>query len=381
MAARGGPLNGVRVLELVGLGPGPYCGMLLADLGADVLRIDRIRTDESRWSTGVLERSKRSAGVDLRNPDGVALLLDLVSTADVLIDTFRPGVAERRGFGPAECLARNGRLVYGRLTGWGQDGPLAARAGHDITYIATAGALEPIGRADGPPTPPIMVLGDFAGGGMLLALGIAAALYDVANTGRGQVIDAAIVEGAALVMAPFYSGRASGRWGPRGTNTLDTGAPWYDVYETADGKWLAIGALEPQFFAQLVAGLGLADDPDVVAQHDRERWPAARVRIAEAIRARSRDDWVAIFDGTDACVAPVLDPVEATQHPHAKARAAFVNVAGAPQPAPAPRFSATPLAEPEPGRPAGSDTADALRAWGIADRRIAQLTADGVVAA
>jgi alpha-methylacyl-CoA racemase len=353
--------------------------MLLADLGADVLRIDRVTTADSRWSTGVLERSKRSAGIDLRNPDGVALLLDLLADADAVIDTFRPGVAERRGFGPAECLARNPRLVYGRLTGWGQDGPLATTAGHDITYIATAGALEPLGRADQPPTPPIMVLGDFAGGGMLLALGISAALYDVAKTGRGQIIDAAIVDGAAIVMAPFYSGRASGRWGPRGTNDLDTGAPWYDVYETADNKWLAIGALEPQFHAQLVAGLGLTDDPDVTAQHDRDRWPAARAHIAATVRTRTRDDWVAVFAGTDACVAPVLDPVEATEHPHAKARASFVDVGGTPQPAPAPRFSATPLAEPEPGRPAASDTHDALRAWGVDDARLTRLAADGVI--
>ena len=378
MAARGGPLSGVRVVELVGLGPGPYCGMLLADLGADVLRIDRVNTGETMW-TGTLERSKRSAGIDLRNADGLALLLDLTEIADVLIDTFRPGVAERRGFGPADCLARNSKLIYGRLTGWGQDGPLAPRAGHDITYIATAGALEPLGRADQPPTPPIMVLGDFAGGGMLLALGICAALYDVEKTGRGQVIDSAIVDGAALVMAPFYSGRAIGTWGPRGTNHLDTGAPWYDVYETADGKWLAIGAIEPQFFAQLLAGLDLTDDPDVSAQYDRDRWPAARARLAETIRAKSRDDWVVIFDGTDACVAPVLDPVEATQHPHAKARSSFVHVGGRPHPAPAPRFSETPLDTPRPGNPADTDTAEALRAWGIAGDRIDDLASAGVI--
>jgi alpha-methylacyl-CoA racemase len=381
MAARGGPLSGVRVVELVGLGPGPYCGMLLADLGADVLRIDRATADASMYSTGVLERSKRSAGVDLRKPDGVALLLDLVESADVLIDTFRPGVAERRGFGPAECLARNGRLVYGRLTGWGQEGPLATTAGHDITYIATAGALEPIGRADGPPTPPIMVLGDFAGGGMLLALGISAALYDRERTGRGQVIDSAIVDGAAIVMAPFYPGRAAGRWGPRGTNHLDTGAPWYDVYETSDGKWLAIGAIEPPFFAQLLDGLGLADDPDVAAQWDRDRWPAARERLAATVRTRTRDDWVAVFDGTDACVAPVLDPVEATQHPHAKARASFTEIDGLPQPMPAPRFSETPLSEPTAGRAATDDTAAALREWGVDDARINDLASKGAICA
>ncbi|MFL6238881.1 MAG: CaiB/BaiF CoA transferase family protein [Actinomycetes bacterium] len=381
MAARGGPLGGVRVIELVGLGPGPYCGMLLADLGADVLRIDRVATADTQWSTGVLERSKRSAGVDLRNADGVALLLDLVESADVLIDTFRPGVAERRGFGPAECLARNNRLVYGRLTGWGQDGPLAARAGHDITYIAAAGALEPLGRAGQPPTPPIMVLGDFAGGGMLLALGISAALYDVAKTGRGQVIDSAIIDGAAVVMAPFYSGRAAGRWGPRGTNHLDTGAPWYDVYETADARWLAIGALEPQFFAQLLSGLGLSDDPDVTAQHDRTRWPAARVRFADTIRTKSREEWVAVFEGTDACVAPVLDPVEATRHPHAVARQSFVEVDGAPQPRPAPRFSETPLDIPHAGRPGATDTHDALREWGIRDERVKELANARVISA
>jgi alpha-methylacyl-CoA racemase len=379
MQARGGPLRGVRVLELVGLGPGPYCGMLLADLGADVLRIDRMSAPDAPPTTGVLERSKRSAGIDLRNPHGVALLLDLVETADVVIDTFRPGVAERRGFGPADCLARNNQLIYGRLTGWGQDGPLASRAGHDITYIATAGALEPLGRADQPPTPPIMVLGDFAGGGMLLALGISAALFDRARTGRGQVIDSAIVDGAAIVMAPFYPGRAAGRWGPRGTNHLDTGAPWYDVYETADDKWLAVGALEPQFFAQLLAGLGLTDDADVGAQYDTSRWPAARSRIAETIRQKSRDAWVAIFDGTDACVAPVLDPVEATRHPHAKARRAFVEIDGLPQPAPAPRFSETPLDGPVAGKHAVVDTASSLHDWGVAAERVAELAQSGVI--
>src|SRR5436190_3886907 len=355
--------------------------MVLADLGADVLRVDRPGAEDTSRPLGTLERGKRSAAIDLRRPEGVGLALDLIAASDVVIEVFRPGVAERLGVGPAPCLARNQRLVYGRLTGWGQEGPLATTAGHDITYIATAGALEPLGRADQPPTPPIMVLGDFAGGGMLLALGISAALFDVARTGRGQVIDAAIVDGAAIVMAPFYSGRASGRWGPRGTNDLDTGAPWYDVYPTADHKWLAIGALEPQFYTQLVAGLGLADDADVAAQHDRAHWPAARARIAEAIRSRSRDDWVAVFDGTDACVAPVLDPIEATEHPHAKARGAFVEVGGAPQPSPAPRFSATPLPEPQPGRPAGVDTVDALRAWGVADERISDLAAAGVISA
>jgi alpha-methylacyl-CoA racemase len=353
--------------------------MVLADLGADVLRIDRLeQIDIGLRLGGTMDRSKRTAGVDLRNPDGLALLLDLVAGADALIEVFRPGVAERRGFGPADCLARNQRLVYGRLTGWGQDGPLATTAGHDIDYIALAGALEPLGRAGEPPTPPINVLGDFAGGGLFLALGICAALVDVARSGHGQVVDAAMIDGAALVMAPFYAGRASGRWGPRGTNQLDTGAPWYDVYETADNKWVAIGAIEPQFYAAFLEGAGLTDDPDLAAQHDRSRWPAARKRIAEVFAGRTRDEWAQVYAGTDACVAPVLDPVEAPQHPHHQARGTFATVGGVVMPHPGPRFDRTPLEAPTPPTTT-RDTFDALTTWGIDAQRVDSLASAGVI--
>jgi len=376
--ARSGPLSGVRVIELVGLGPGPFCGMLLGDLGADVLRIDRPDASFGERALGTLERGKHTAAVDLRQAEGVALVLDLVAGADVLVDVYRPGVTERLGIGPADCLARNPRLIYGRLTGWGQEGPLAPRAGHDLTYLAVSGALEPLGRADGPPTAPINVLADFAGGGMFLAFGIAAALVEVGRTGRGQVIDAAMVDGAATIMAPFYAGRANGGWGPRGTNHLDGGAPFYDVYETADGKWLALAAVEPHFHAMLIEGLGLAGDPDVAAQYDRSRWPSARKRIAAAVRSKTREEWVAVFDGTDACVAPVLDPVEATEHRHAVARQAFTTVEGSLQPARGPRFSETPLDPPAAGT-GPEETAAALVAWGVDRDRIARLEAAGVV--
>lgn len=373
-----GPLSGIRVLELVGLGPGPMCGMVLGDLGADVLRVDRLIPTVSLDSGGTLERNKRSATIDLKSPDGVALFLDLVEHADALIDVFRPGVTERLGFGPADCLARNPRLVYGRLTGWGQEGPLASTAGHDIDYIAIAGALEPLGRVNEPPTPPINALGDFAGGGMLLALGICAALVDVARSGKGQVVDAAMIDGAALIMAPFYAGRSKGTWGPRGTNYLDTGAPWYNVYETADHKWMAVGAIEKQFYAEFVERLGLADDPDVAEQWDRARWPAARKQFEAAFKTKTRDEWAAIYGGTDACVAPILEPTEAPEHPHNKARGTFLNVDGVVQPRPAPRFNRTALDEPTPLR--GTEhAAAALADWGIDPDRISKLATEGVI--
>jgi alpha-methylacyl-CoA racemase len=374
---RGGPLAGVRVLELVGLGPGPFAGMLLADLGADVLRLDR--TGAATERTGALERSKRSAGIDLRHEEGVSLVLELVARADVLIDVFRPGVTERLGIGPAECLARNPRLVYGRLTGFGQHGPLAPRAGHDIDFIAISGALDLLGAADGPPMPPVNILGDFAGGGLLLAFGVCAALFHAARTGQGQVVDAAMVDGAALLAAPFYSGRAGGGWGPRGTNELDGAAPFYGVYETADGGWLAVGAIEPRFYATLLEQLGITDHVDVAAQRDRASWPATRQHIADAVRRRTRDEWARVFADVDACVAPVLDPVEAAAHPHAEARGAFGRIGDRLQPMPAPRFSTTTLDRPVPGRPPVVDTADALSAWDVDVTRIAALAAAGVL--
>ena len=371
---RQGPLSGIRVIEVGGLGPGPFAGMLLADLGADVLVIDRAG-GRSADGLGALARGKRHVGVDLKAPAGLDLLLRLVDGADVLVDVFRPGVAERLGFGPDVCLGRNPRLVYGRLTGFGQDGPWAHRAGHDLGYLALAGALEPLGRADGPPTAPINVLADFAGGGELLVVGVLAALLERATSGEGQVVDAAMVDGAAALLAPFYAGRVNGGWGPRGTNVLDGAAPFYDVYECSDGRWLAIAALEPQFFAALLEGLGLTDDVDPSTQYDATTWPALRERIAAAVATRPRDEWAVVFERLDACVEPVLAPDEAPSHPHHVARAAFVDRDGLPEPAPAPRFGRTPPSPP----PAPVVDPSSLTAWGFDDDEVAELVAAGVV--
>jgi alpha-methylacyl-CoA racemase len=377
-----GPLAGARVLELVGLGPGPFCGMVLADLGAQVLCVDRADAaralDRSRPATNAMHRSKQAIGLDLKAPDGVQTFLRLVEQADALVDVFRPGVAERLGIGPDECLARNPRLIYGRLTGWGQDGPLAPAAGHDIDYIALSGALEMLGRADQPPTPPINVLGDFAGGGMLLAMGIIAALFERERSSKGQVVDAAMVDGAAQMLTPFYAARASGFWGPRGTNHLDTGAPFYEVYECADGEWIAVGAIEPQFYAALldVLGLGTAELP---GQWDREQWPELKERFADVVRTKARDEWCALAEGRDACIAPVLSPADAARHPHNLARRTFLELRGVPQPAPAPRFSRTSLPEPVPPVHPGESTTDALSDWGFSADDVAKLVDAGVV--
>ncbi|HVM66586.1 MAG TPA: CaiB/BaiF CoA-transferase family protein [Acidimicrobiales bacterium] len=372
-----GPLAGLRVLEFVGLGPGPFAGMMLADLGATVLRIDRLsdaqRESRAHPPRGPLHRGKGSIAVDLKHAAAPELVLHLVERADAVIDVWRPGVAERLGIGPDECLERNPRIIYGRLTGWGQEGPWASMAGHDIDYIALAGALEPLGRAGAPPTPPINVLGDFAGGGMLLAFGIVCAAWEAARSGQGQVIDAAMIDGAALMMAPFYTARSSGLWGPRGTNMLDTGAPFYEVYGTADDRWVAVGAIEPQFYAALLDGLGLTDDPLFASQHDRALWAAQKARLASVFESRTRDEWCAIFDHTDACVAPVLDPVEAPAHPHHAARATFIDG----QPAAAPRFSRTPAGPPGPAHHAG-EGAD-LSEWGIERDEEATLRAAGAI--
>lgn len=377
-----GPLDGLRVVEIVGLGPGPFCGMLLADLGAEVLRVDRTEAaralDPAKPASNPMHRGKRAIALDLKHPDGVAAFLRLTDAADAVFEVFRPGVAERLGIGPDVCCARNERLVYGRLTGWGQDGPMAARAGHDIDYIGLAGALEPLGRAGAPPTPPINVLGDFAGGGMLLAFGILAAVIDRARTGKGQVIDAAMVDGAALMLAPFYTARASGGWGERGTNLLDTGAPFYDVYETADGKWIAVGAIEPQFYAALLERLGL-DGEDLPGQMDTAGWPVLRKRFDEVFRTRTRDEWCAHVEGVDACVAPVLTPIEAPHHEHARARDAFIELRGVPQPAPAPRFSRSAPPVPEPPEHPGESTSDVLCDWGFTDSDVIALQSAGVL--
>jgi len=379
-----GPLSGLRVVELVGLGPGAFAGMLLADMGAEVLRVDRVEAaraaDTTRPSVNPMNRGKTSIALDLKHPAGVDALLRLVGQADAFIEVFRPGVAERLGIGPGVCLARNPRLVYGRLTGWGQDGPYASAAGHDINYIALAGALEPLGRAGQPPTPPINVLGDFAGGGMLLALGIACAVYEALRSGQGQVVDAAMVDGAALMMAPFFPSRAIGAWGPRGTNHLDTGAPFYEVYECADGAFVSVGAIEPQFYAELMDRLGIPDDDELrTAQWERDRWADQKRRLADLFRGRSRDEWCRALEYSDSCFAPVLTPLEAPEHPHAKARGSFCFIDGIPQPAPAPRFSRTPLREP--GRPThtGAETDAGLGAWGFSTTEISDLRKEGVL--
>ena len=382
--ARTGPLAGLKVIELVGLGPGPFAGMLLADMGADVLRIDRVEAsralDRSQPASSAMNRGKWSLAVDLKHPKGVATLLRLVEGADALFEVFRPGVAERLGFGPDVCLALNPRLIYGRLTGWGHDGPYAQAAGHDIDYLALAGALEPLGRAGQPPTPPINVLADFAGGGMLLAFGVACAAFERATSGKGQVVDAAMVDGAALMLTPFYAARASGFWGPRGTNFLDTGAPFYEAYETSDGGWVAVGAIEPQFYAELRSRLGLADDGELDAQWDKEQWPAQKARLAAVFHTKTRDEWCELLEHTDACFAPALAPTEAPDHPHNRARHTFLRINDVPQPAPAPRFSRTPATVARPPTHSGDDDDEALAAWGFTAAEIDELRAADAIA-
>ncbi|HEV8175105.1 MAG TPA: CaiB/BaiF CoA-transferase family protein [Actinoplanes sp.] len=348
-----GPLAGVRVIELASLAPAPFGCMMLADLGADVVRVDRPPGDGRLWLAppidAPIQRNRRVVVLDLKSPDGVADLLCLVDRADVLVEPYRPGVAERLGFGPEPCMRRNPRLVYARMTGWGQDGPLAGRAGHDIDYIAVAGALEPLGRAGDRPYAPLNLLGDFAGGGMLLAVGVLAALLERERSGAGQVVDTAMVDGSALLTTFLHGMLEAGAWSaPRGHNLLDGGAPFYDTYRTADGGFMAVGALEPPFYAELLAGLGLTEDPDLPAQGDRTGWETLRRRFAERFAQRTRDEWTTVFSELDACVVPVLSPLEAHGHPQNRARGTFVDVGGVRQPAPAPRFGRTPAAAPAP---------------------------------
>jgi alpha-methylacyl-CoA racemase len=368
-----GPLRGVRVVELAGLGAAPFCAMLLSDLGAEVIRVDRAEEVGRPPVDAVLRRGRRSVAVDLKHPDGAEVVLRLAAGADALIEGFRPGVAERLGIGPEACMARNPRLVYARLTGWGQDGPLAGAAGHDIDYIAVAGVLGAMGPAGGRPVPPLNLVGDFGGGGAIGALGVVAALLEAARGGRGQVVDAAMVDGAALLTTLFHGLRATGMWGgERGANLLDGGAPFYDVYETADGRHVAIGPLEPKFWDLLTTTLGI-DPAGLPDRMDRAAWPELRERLAAVFRTRTRDEWAALLDGTDACAAPVLSLDEAPDHPHNRARGTFVEVGGLPQPAPAPRFSATPAGVPSaPPRP-GEHTAEALAAWGFGSSEIGDL--------
>jgi alpha-methylacyl-CoA racemase len=378
-----GPLQGIRVLEMAGIGPAPFGCMLLADLGAEVVRIERAGGSSTIDGAGRAEsdakryvphRGRRSITLDLKSSTGRNTLLRLVEHADVLVEAYRPGVAERLGIGPDECLARNPRLVYARMTGWGQTGPLATGAGHDINYIAVAGALDNFRRTGERPLAPLNVVGDMGGGGMLLAFGIAAALVHAGRTGQGQVVDAAMVDGAALQLATTIGMRAQGRWpGEPGSNVSDSGAPFYEVYECADGRFLAVGALEKPFWDEFVKRLGIPPDtlPD---RADPAQWSEGKRRLAEVLRTRSRDDSVAVFDGSDACVSPVLSLDEAPQHPHAVARSAFVEIGGVVQPAPAPRFSKTPTARPTPPPERGADTDAVLRDWGVTDLVVEGMT-------
>jgi alpha-methylacyl-CoA racemase len=378
MTAHGGPLRGVRVVELASIGPGPHAAMTLADLGADVIRVERPGGTLSAVARDkdVLTRGRPSVAMDLKDPRSASVVLDLVTTADVLIEGMRPGVAERLGVGPAECLARNPRLVYGRMTGWGQEGPLAPHAGHDIDYIAVSGSLHGLGRAGGPPQFPQNLLGDFAGGSAYLVIGVLAALLEARASGHGQVVDAAIVDGTAHLNAMLAGLIAGGAWREeRGTNLLDSGAPFYDVYETADGQHMAVGAIEPQFYAELLEGLGLVDTaPD---RSDPGNWPALREALAARFRERTQQEWTGVFEGADACVSPVLPLTEAARHPHLAARHTYLEQDGVVQPAPAPRFSRTPAALGSPPSLPGQHSREALQAWGVED--VDRLITDGVV--
>ncbi|WBC15584.1 CaiB/BaiF CoA-transferase family protein [Micromonospora sp. WMMA1998] len=377
-----GPLTGVRVIELAGIGPGPFAAMMLADLGADVVRVDRVGGGGFGAFPGdLLNRNRRSLAVDLKQSAGRELVRGLVAGADALVEGFRPGVTERLGLGPADCLAANPRLVYGRMTGWGQDGPLASTAGHDIDYLALTGALHGVGRAGEPPVPPMNLLGDFGGGGMMLALGMVAALYAVRGGAPGQVVDAAIVDGVSVLATQIHALRGLGLWQDRrGVNLLDGGAPFYDTYECADGRYVAVGALEPQFYAALVRLTGFPlDGDDAPDRDDPANWPALRAAWARLFRTRTRDEWAALLDGTDACVAPVLDWAEAPRHPHLAAREVFVAPDGVTQPAPAPRFSGTPTSVRRPPPAPGEHTDEVLAEAGLDADRIAALRAAGTV--
>lgn len=341
----GGALRGVKIIELAGIGPAPFAGMMLADHGAEVVRIERPGTPPD--PTDVLARSRTVLQLDLKSAEGVARVKELALTADGFIEGFRPGVTERLGLGPDVLLAQNPRLVYGRMTGWGQQGPLAAAAGHDINYVALSGTLNALGRAGDKPTPPVNLIGDFGGGGMLLAFGMLAGILSARASGRGQVIDCAMVDGAALLMSMIWGFRAKGLWsGGRGENYLDTGAPYYDTYETRDGKFIAIGSIEPQFYRQLLEATGLTADPLFATQNDPTLAAAQRDKLTAVFKSRTRDEWCQLMEGTDVCFAPVLDFDEAVAHPHNRMRQTFFDLHGIVQPSPAPRFLSTPAPAP-----------------------------------
>lgn len=362
-----GPLNGIRIVEFEGIGPAPFCGMLLADLGADVVRIDGPRSRAQGGAMDVTGRGRRSVALDLKSPEGLSLCIALIDKADALIEGYRPGVMERLGIGPEVVLARNPRLVFGRMTGWGQTGPLANAAGHDLNYVALTGALWAMGREGQPPAPPLNLVGDYGGGALYLAFGVLAGILNARSTGQGQVVDAAMTDGVASLTSMFWGMRATGLWqDKRDANLLDGGAHFYDCYETSDGKWVSIGSIEPQFYMLLLAKAGLTD-PDFTAQMDRSAWPALSKRLADVIRLKSRDEWCALMEGTDVCFAPVLSWDEAPLHPHNLARKTFIELDGVTQPAPAPRFSVTPGAPGAAAPKPGQHTAEVLRDWGVSD--------------
>jgi alpha-methylacyl-CoA racemase len=379
-----GPLAGYRIIEMAGIGPAPFAATLLADMGAEVIRIDRQEAADlglpgREPKFDVLHRGRRSLALDVKSPAGRDVVRKLAAKADAIVEGFRPGVMERLGLGPDELLKRNAKLVYGRMTGFGQEGPMAQQAGHDINYIALAGVLHAIGRKGQGPVPPLNLVGDFGGGGMFLAFGVVCGLLEAQKSGKGQVVDAAMVDGAAYLAAGIYGLFSQGTWkDERGVNVIDTGAPWYDVYQTKDGKWLSVGAIEQRFYAELVEKLGLAN-AGLPKQHDRSGWPVLRERFAATIASRTRDEWERTFAGSDACVAPVLAMGEVERHPHNVARSTFVRRDGVLQPGPAPRFSRT---APEMGAPArgrGADSEAILEAWGFAAADIAELAKAGVI--
>ena len=379
-----GPLHGVTVVEMAAIGPCPFAAMLLADMGATVIRIDRLPgprrpVDDYTANDTLVDRGRESVALDLKQPEGVAIALDIIARADILIEGFRPGVMERLGLGPEPCRLRNPGLVYGRMTGWGQTGPLAQAAGHDLNYVALSGALHAMGSADRPPAPPLNLVGDYGGGALYLALGVIAALFDAARTGLGQVVDAAMVDGAASLMTMMYSLKSRGKWRTeRQANVIDGGAHFYGTYECADGKYLALGAIEPQFYRELIARCEISD-PAFDAQWNEAEWPALRTHMAALLRTRTRDAWCELLEGTDACVAPVLDMDEAPRHPQMRARGTFVETAGVVRPGPAPRFERPALPVLPPPQ-IGAHTAQVLRGLGLSDVEIARLRAAGVIA-
>ncbi len=379
-----GPLSGYRIIEIAGIGPGPFCAMLFADMGAEVIRVERaqaVRPGASGTIMDVSVRSRKNIAIDLKNPEGVEALLKLVEKADAIIEGFRPGVMERLGVGPDACLARNPKIVFGRMTGWGQDGPYAQAAGHDINYISLAGALAHYGREGQDPTPPLNMVGDFGGGGMFLAYGVVCALLEAQKSGKGQVVDTAMVDGTAILMSMFWGMKQAGVYDEDrpGTNLLDTGAHFYDAYRTKDGKYVSFGSIEPQFYAEMLQKLGLENDPEFARQMDKSAWPNLKKRMREIIAGRTREEWNAIFEMSDVCYAPVLTMSEAAQHPHNVARNAFLNIDGLTQPAPAPRFSRTVPATPTPGAHPGQNTREVLTAWGIPAGEVDALIDKGAV--